>query len=95
MNNNNDNDENKVTGCCNKCRVSKGAGQKKCVCVVPRSHRRVNLDKEGCRVCGCKGCTIEDKEYNENPEAFNQKKGNRGNNNDPRGDRRRSGHDNK
>jgi len=92
-NNDNYNTDEKVPFCCNKCRVSKGAGNKKCVCVVPRSHRRVNLDKEGCRVCGCKGCTIEDKEFNENPESFIQKKGNK-TNNDPR-DRKKSGHDNK
>lgn len=31
--------------------------------MVPRNQRRVKLSDDGCRTCGCKGCTIEDVEY--------------------------------
>ena len=51
--------------CCQKCKNSDKAGGKTCVCVVPRSQRRVKLCTEGCRTCGCRGCTKEDREYNQ------------------------------
>lgn len=31
--------------------------------MVPRGQRRVKLSGEGCRTCGCRGCTKEDREY--------------------------------
>ena len=49
--------------CCDKCKKSDKMNGKACVCVVPRSQRRIKLDSEGCRTCGCKGCTKEDREY--------------------------------
>lgn len=52
--------------CCKSCYSKGHRSNKKCVCVVPRSQRRVNLDKAGCRVCGCKGCSNEDREFNNN-----------------------------
>lgn len=51
--------------CCKSCYSKGHRSNKKCVCVVPRSQRRVNLDKAGCRVCGCKGCSNEDRDYND------------------------------
>ena len=49
--------------CCDRCKKSDKMNGKACVCVVPRSQRRIKLDSEGCRTCGCKGCTKEDREY--------------------------------
>ena len=34
--------------------------KKACVCVVPLSQRRSELGENGCRNCGCKGCSRED-----------------------------------
>lgn len=31
--------------------------------MVPRGQRRVKLTSVGCRICGCQGCTKEDKEF--------------------------------
>ncbi len=36
------------------------------MCVVPRNQRRVKLSHDGCRTCGCKGCTVEDRDFVDN-----------------------------
>jgi len=72
--------------CCKSCYSKGHRSNKKCVCVVPRSQRRVNLEKAGCRVCGCKGCSLEDREYNQTHEKSRHKVS------DPR-EKHKSGHD--
>ena len=47
--------------CCDKCKYPDKPNGKCCVCVVPRSQRRVRLGEEGCRTCSCRGCTKEDR----------------------------------
>jgi hypothetical protein len=44
--------------CCRKCEAV-DKGKRSCICVVPKSHRRVQIN-EGCVPCGCKGCSKED-----------------------------------
>lgn len=53
----------RYTYCCEKCKYPDKPNGKCCVCVVPRSQRRVKLGEEGCRTCGCRGCTKEDRYY--------------------------------
>ncbi len=45
--------------CCRKCKHTE-RGKKACVCVVPRSQRRMQLGENGCKTCLCHGCSIED-----------------------------------
>ena len=49
--------------CCDKCKYPDKPNGKCCVCVVPRSQRRVKLGEVGCRTCSCRGCTKEDRFY--------------------------------
>ena len=53
----------RYTYCCEKCKYPDKPNGKCCVCVVPRSQRRVRLGDEGCRTCSCRGCTKEDRYY--------------------------------
>ena len=62
-NNTNNNRDSKYRYCCDKCKFPEKTNGKCCVCVVPRGQRRVKLGSNGCRSCGCRGCTKEDKYY--------------------------------
>ena len=53
----------RYTFCCEKCKYPDKPNGKSCVCVVPRSQRRVKLGDSGCRSCNCRGCTKEDRYY--------------------------------
>ena len=53
----------RYTYCCEKCKYPEKPNGRCCVCVVPRSQRRVKLGEEGCRTCNCRGCTKEDRYY--------------------------------
>lgn len=53
----------RYTYCCEKCKYPEKPNGRCCVCVVPRSQRRVKLGEDGCRTCGCRGCTKEDRYY--------------------------------
>ena len=53
----------RYTYCCDKCKYPNKPNGRCCLCVVPRSQRRVKLGEVGCRTCSCKGCTKEDRYY--------------------------------
>ena len=65
-NDTNDKTNKKIPFCCTDCKdAEKSNNGRTCVCVVPRTQRRKNLE-HGCRTCGCQGCTKEDRMSSKN-----------------------------
>ena len=62
--------------CCRKCKANDKANHKTCVCVVPKSQRKLTLSKDGCKTCGCFGCTKEDKEFRIKNDSNSREKNN-------------------
>jgi len=59
--------------CCSKCKKSGNKG-KNCVCVVPATQRRISINKEGCSVCSCSGCSKEDVQLRQEKKKDNENK---------------------
>ncbi|KRX01919.1 hypothetical protein PPERSA_05758 [Pseudocohnilembus persalinus] len=66
-----DQNQDKFSGqCCDTCKQNDRFNSKTCVCVVPANQRRANIGQDGCKNCGCKGCSYEDRIKKEEQEEL-------------------------
>lgn len=72
--------------CCNKCLGNND--KRDCACLIPSSKRRSNIGREGCRMCGCRGCHPEDKSNSRRRSRSRSSSYHRGRHNSRRSDSR-------
>ena len=52
-------------GCCRLCMKAFSISGKSCLCQVPTRDRTAELNPNGCKICGCHGCSPQDRPLRE------------------------------